>query len=400
MPFLLRIILGRLVIFSTAILAFFGINPEINVPTIEEARVEIEERKEIITETITSPEKATEPIIEFVQNIIDQPIKTELEEVEPVPTQTNKPKDETPFDIDLLDQIFEKAESIQEELNNVEIVEETSPEPIAISNEIADVLLNIICVNREETKITVSTGSGVMISSNGVVLTNAHVAQLFLLEDYMTCSLYKEQLPTYGYKAELLYIPTEWVEDNYHLLNSSNPTGTGERDYALLAITESTNPALTLPSKFSSVNFSTKDGEADENDRVVLAGYPGVQASLFSINKSATLVIDRTTIDDVFTFFRTTIDVLTTNESPVAARGSSGGGVFKDDVLVGVITTTSSGDRYNKANAITTSYINRDIRNAIGTNLTNLVSGDVIEKSKIFKTNKVPELQKILRRGL
>lgn len=409
MPILIRLILQRILVFGTATLAFLGINPEVDIPTIEESQIKIEERKEVIVETIISPKEASEPIIDISKIITKTDNKTQLEEVEPIPIQTNIPEQEDFFDINIVEEITDTAEKIKSEIENLSeentVAKEDTIIETKISNNIDDVSLNIICVNKEGNRIEVSTGSGTIISSNGVVLTNAHVAQNFLLKDYpkanyMDCSLYRENLTIYGYKARILYISNQWIEDNYYLIKSLTPTGTGENDYALLAITGSTNPAIRISSSFPYTSFSISDSDFDEGDSIVLAGYPGQRGGLFTINQSGTLLIDDSFIEDVFTFSRSTIDLLTTGESPVAARGASGGGVFKNDKLIGVISTVASGRQYNKANAITTSYINRDLRNDYGESLNSLINGDVKSKAESFENTKGDGLRELLSKGL
>src|SRR3989344_7756180 len=53
-----------------------------------------------------------------------------------------------------------------------------------INDETRAALVNILCT--PQTGINGISGSGVVIDSRGVILTNAHVGQYFLLRDYLT----------------------------------------------------------------------------------------------------------------------------------------------------------------------------------------------------------------------
>lgn len=405
MPFLIRIIVQRLIILGIALLAFLGISPDLSVPTDEENIAAQEERQSIINEILSEQEGEIKDARKYVISIPTEPLavidasllpitqspsKTPLITIPTIPIKTDLPVPQTPI-------LTETAKKTEE--TKVIDIEET-PE-----STINNIVFNIVCTNREGTKITISTGSGVLISPNGVVLTNAHVAQLFLLknysrENYMDCSLRRENIPTYGYRADILYISKDWIRENAYLVSDPAPRGTGENDYALLVITENTNPVLSLPNQFPYSKINTADGAAKEGDNITASGYPGIQASLLNINSSSRLVIDRTFVDEVYTFARTTIDVFSTGVTNVAARGSSGGGLFENNQLIGIVSTTGNVGNGNYINAITLSYINRDIREETGSSLSSMISGDVRSRADSFNQNDAPVLLQLLARYL
>lgn len=406
---LIRIIAQRVLFFIVGLLAFSGISVELSIHTPEESRIDANERREIIREVLqdeNSRLRATEPLA-----IIDTsklpisliPRKTAVEALPHVPIKTD---------------VVPKIESPKVSSKETPNIVPTSKPPVIIPQPVEtpsidlqtettlpstanNIVVNIICTNRNGNKISVSTGSGVLISKNGVILTNAHVAQLFLLKNYptpnyMDCSIRRENIPTIGYTADLLFISGDWLRNSAHLISNPAPRGTGENDYALLVITGSTNPAIVLSSSFPSANIETEDGNTKKGDNITVTGYPGNQLSLLNLTSRARLEINNTTITDVFTFDRITTDVFSTGESSVAQTGSSGGGIFKNNKLIGIIATTGVGISGNFINGITTSYINRDIREESGESLNSMLSGDVRQKSIDFLNNEGQTLINIL----
>jgi hypothetical protein len=229
-------------------------------------------------------------------------------------------------------------------------------------------------------------------------MTNAHVAQYFLLDkelDTYNCALYQENIPTYGYVAELLYISPDWIKNNPGVLKSKNPRGTGENDYALLYITKNTNPALTKPKSFQFANVNTTYN-AEIGDKINVAGFPGSPIGIGDLTHTVGLKKDTTSIEDIFTFGGNKIDVLATDVTPVAARGASGGGIFRNSDLIALIVTTNgvSGSAY--INAITTNYINRDLKTDFGKSLSDLINGDLSQQGETFWQNYGEDLAEII----
>ena len=233
-----------------------------------------------------------------------------------------------------------------------------------------DALVNIICVSKGDVTRSIS-GSGVVISSDGLILTNAHVSQLFLLTDYkksnsVVCVIRNGNPARTAYFAELAYISSPWITKNAASLTLKDPKGTGENDFAILAIIKSAT-ADGLPSSFPFVSLSS---EIPYDKQPVAFGSYGAQTLSTKQIKDflyPTLVFG--TVMDRFTFTEQEVDVLSLGGSAVAQEGSSGGGVVNTDgKLMGILSTSSvEGDLVKRdLHAITLGHIRRSFLNDTG----------------------------------
>lgn len=235
----------------------------------------------------------------------------------------------------------------------VQPVTQTVPvtEPVAADTSITAPLkrsvVNILCTSHTPTLRGVS-GSGVIIDSQGIILTVAHVAQAELLSEALgnnviSCSIRTGNPARDTYKAKLIYISEPWLKRNSTTLISSQPMGTGENDFALLAIRSSAD-GRSLPSSFPSVPLT----EATQNvgDEVGIGGYGAQYLTSTQVRNSLSPTFVTGSIDDVFTFRTNSQDVLSILGNKAAQEGSSGGGVVNSSGrFIGLITTSEiSGD--------------------------------------------------------
>src|SRR3989344_896308 len=147
-------------------------------------------------------------------------------------------------------------------------------------------LVNIICYAPAGSRLRSISGSGVIVDSKGIILTNAHIAQNFLLADRnVSCTIRAGSPAIDKYKASLIYIPSKWINANADILTEANPSGTGEYDFAFLAISKSTTRD-ELPSSFPSIRLATSP--SNTGTPVVIASYGAqflessqIQSSLF-----------------------------------------------------------------------------------------------------------------------
>ena len=284
-----------------------------------------------------------------------------------------------------------------------------APAPITPSGSVAldaaasalrGALVNIICYVPLGSGLHSISGSGIFIDSKGIILTNAHVAQYFLLADRGTsCTIRAGSPARDGYEAKLIFISPAWLKANATVLTQTLPSGTGEYDFALLAVSSSAT-SLALPPSFPSLPLASVPPQA--GTPVVIATYGAQFLDPGQIQSGLSPTVVFGSVKDVFTFGTNTIDVLALGGSAAAQEGSSGGGVADaSGSLVGTITTsTVSGDTSTRSlDAITASYIRAEYANETGQALDLLLAKPTSAAIAAF-ASQLPALEAILTANL
>ena len=237
-------------------------------------------------------------------------------------------------------------------------------------------LVNIVCDINTPSGQFLTSGSGVIIDSRGIILTNAHVAQFLLLKEGATttsCSVRTGSPASTAYSAELVYISGPWISAHPGTALSGAPTGTGEHDFALLAITGSRTP-LPLPGSFPAVPLTEASLAVGKDAALASYGAQGLSAEQVKQALFPTLAFG--SIKDVYafrkTFDLTAIDLIALGANKAAQAGSSGGGVVNGKgELVALITTSSPG---RNVSAITAGHIARSFRADVGDDIDKYLS--------------------------
>ncbi len=276
------------------------------------------------------------------------------------------------------------------------------PSNASLNDTVRGSIVNILCTTTAAGPLNSISASGVMIDPRGVVITNAHVGQYFLLKDYPTanfveCIVRNGSPATAKYKAELLFLPPSWIAQNAEKVDDESPTGNGEHDYALLRITGPTGPGITMPEKHPFLPVSID--QPIPGSKALIAGYPAGFLGGITVQKDLYSASSLTSIGELFTFNADTIDLFSIGGSVVAQQGSSGGAVANEEgILEGLIVTSSQAESTGARDlrAISTSYIVRDFATEAGISIESFLSADLATRASTFNRTVAPTLTKAL----
>ena len=263
-------------------------------------------------------------------------------------------------------------------------------------------LVNILCTTKSGGLLNPISGSGIIIDPKGIILTNAHVAQYFLLKDYyvpdyITCIIRIGSPAKPAYTAKPLYISESWIYENAEDITAQEPLGTGQYDYALIGITGTiSGEPITNPIPYVDISVTPN---LEVGAPIFIGGYPAGFAGGITVQKDLNITSTLGVIDDVFTFIEQTIDLITVKGSIVSQHGVSGGAVIdnKGDLIAIVVTSTTDTNTSDRVlGAITADYIKRDFKIQTGTSLDTFLQYDVLGTAESFWTTLAPPLIKAL----
>lgn len=266
-----------------------------------------------------------------------------------------------------------------------------------------DALVNIYCTYKTNDYIRATTGTGFFIHEDGIILTNAHVAQTLLLANIIgdsTCIIRTGNPASPTYTAELLYMSPAWLREYASIVNEEHPKGTGERDYALLYVNSGLNNR-PMPNKFPYLAFDTELMRTSaQNTNVSVTGYPaqalidtGIDANI--VPKQATA-----TITELMTFGSNYADIFSIGGTVVGEQGSSGGPVTNSaGEVIGMVVTRGDDALFGTGSlrALTLSYINRTMIEETGFPLWHNLSGNLPFRAQLYRETMVPFLEQLLK---
>ena len=262
-------------------------------------------------------------------------------------------------------------------------------------------IVNILCTTNTN-KLSPISGTGVIIDQRGIILTNAHIGQYWLLRDYPSKNsidcLIRTGNPAYPeYHAKLMYISINWVEKNKALLKETEPKGTGENDFAFLHITDKINKT-DLPDNLSFIPPNIREN-ISEKETVVLISYPAEFLGGITILKNLFISSAITTIQKIFTFKENTIDLVSIGGTIISQKGASGGAVVdKNSSLIGLIATESDAANTGERDlrAITLAHINRSLKEETGGGLEDFLSQSPSDVAETFQGTTQQTLTKLI----
>ncbi len=282
----------------------------------------------------------------------------------------------------------------------------TDPTPIVVApktlnEKVRESIVNIICTSESSGSLNSISASGVIIDAKGIIMTNSHVAQYFLLKDFpsknFTSCIIRTGSPAQpAYTAELLFLPPSWIRVNADKIDDEAPTGNGDHDYALLRVTGAIGEG-SLPTSFPSLPLTY--AHPVPSSEVLVAGYPAGFVGGITIAKDLYAASSLARVGELYTYETSTPDLFSIGGTIVAQQGSSGGAVADGNGnLVGLIVTSSiAPDTASRdLRALATSYIARDFEKERGISLPLYLSSDLAAEAALFRIGTAPTLTQAL----
>lgn len=310
----------------------------------------------------------------------------------------------------------EAEESNSKEQGRVEVVPEHSDEEIssgtqiqtpsdtgtyisldAASQKARAALVNITCSSGHP-NVAKMTGSGVIIDPKGTIVTNAHVAQYFLIEaqsNNTDCFIRTGSPARPAYEAELIFISPQWLGRHALTFNQAFKAINGDYDYAFLGITGSKSEE-PLPKSFPYIPFARK--ETSVGEKIVAAGYAAEILTESQIDNFLSPTMTFGTVGTTSGFLSQHADIIELRATAAAQGGSSGGGIISaEGEILGVITLGSTQRAIEKRTftAISTDYIRRVYAQESGKTFDTMLDTDPKTAVAAFRW-RIPELARPL----
>ncbi len=258
-------------------------------------------------------------------------------------------------------------------------------------------LVNITCSSGHP-NVGKMTGSGVIVDPKGIIVTNAHVAQYFLIEaqsNNTDCFIRTGSPAQPAYEAELIFISPQWLGRHALTFNQAFKAINGDYDYAFLGITGSKSDT-PLPSSFPYIPFSGTETYVGE--QIVAAGYAAEILTESQIENYLYPTLTFGSVGTTSSFLGTHADIIELRGTAAAQGGSSGGGIVSaGETLLGMITLGSTQRAMEKRSftAISTDYIQRMYAQESGKSLDTMFDTDPKSSILAFRW-RIPELARPL----
>ncbi len=266
-----------------------------------------------------------------------------------------------------------------------------------------DATVNLYCRVKARGKTFSVSGSGVVISERGVILTNAHVAQVFLLANApgraaARCSVRTGSPATEHYTASLLYLPKIWVEENNSTYSKQKPPRVGENDFALLYITNTEKGTLPERFPFLPINVTTPTAE---QGAISIAGYPTEGLDFNKIQRALMAIVASSSVTNIQSYQEKKPDILTLTPSAAGSPGVSGGPIINTTgEVVGIVTSKSAEKNNRTLRGITLSYIDRVIYSTEQTSLITLLAENFAHRASTTQALFPPQTIKRIETSL
>jgi hypothetical protein len=254
-------------------------------------------------------------------------------------------------------------------------------------------IVNILCTQRSGNLRKTVTGTGILIHSDGTVLTNAHIAQYPLVSEKnqsVSCIARSGASSEKIHPIKTVFVSPKWSQINAPFINTGGTTQTGVYDYAFLKITDRNLSSFGL--KPVEITYETQP----IGSTMLIKSYPG---NILAVNPDARLSIktDRVSLTKRQRFSsyigetENQFDILETSPSVLGQKGSSGGLIMSlGGYMQAMITITlESNNNAKPIRGITPYHINQDLSEyALGGLETITRSGSQVLETKFAQQDK------------